>query len=472
MVFASLVFLLFFFPLSLLFNWLHGNINYKNIVLVLFSLIFYAWGEPVWVFLLLFTTLVDFTMARLIEKNENHWRAKMYLGISVFFSLGILVVFKYSGFLCGIFTDITGYSVKAPNLDLPIGISFYTFQSLSYILDVYRGQVSAQKKYLNYLLFISLFHQLVAGPIVRYSDIAQEIEKRSATWADISYGVNRFAWGLFKKVFFANTAGTLVAKYLEGDLGALSISEAIMGIFLFAIQLYYDFSGYSDMAIGMGRMLGFHYLENFNFPYIAKSIKEFWTRWHISLGSFLRDYLFTPIAFNKRHWGKWGVMYALLITFALSGLWHGASWNFIFWGLYFAVLIILEEWFLNRIFKFMGSWLSHVYLILAVFFSYPLFYFTDFQKLKQYFFILFSGSHPWQKTGFTSDLLEHIYWMIAAIIFLTPLGKNMGVYLIQKLSNKPAIIGLANTIASITFLLIAIALLVAKSFNPFLYFRF
>ena len=238
MVFASLVFLLFFFPLSLLFNWLHGNINYKNIVLVLFSLIFYAWGEPVWVFLLLFTTLVDFTMARLIEKNENHWRAKMYLGISVFFSLGILVVFKYSGFLCGIFADITGYSVKAPNLALPIGISFYTFQSLSYIMDVYRGQVSAQKKYLNYLLFISLFHQLVAGPIVRYSDIAQEIEKRTATWADISYGVNRFAWGLFKKVFFANTAGTLVAKYLEGDLGALSISEAIMGIFLFAIQLY------------------------------------------------------------------------------------------------------------------------------------------------------------------------------------------------------------------------------------------
>ena len=472
MVFASLVFLLIFFPLSLLFNFLSKSIQYKNVVLVLFSLLFYAWGEPVWVFLLILTTLIDYFMARLIERHEGHWKAKFFLGVSVVFSLGALVFFKYAGFLCDIFTSLTGIAVQSPQVDLPIGISFYTFQSLSYILDVYRGDVPAQKKYHNYLLFVSLFHQLVAGPIVRYSDIAREIEDRRATWADISYGVNRFAWGLFKKVFFANSAGVLVSKYLEGNLSSLSISEAVLGIFLFAIQLYYDFSGYSDMAIGMGRMLGFHYLENFNFPYISKSIKEFWTRWHISLGSFLRDYLFTPIAFNKRHWGRWGTIYALIVTFALSGLWHGASWNFVLWGLYFAVFILLEEAFLNRIFRFTGNWLAHIYLIAAVFFSYPLFYFVDFNSLKQYYTILFSGKHIWFKPGFWQDLLEQIYWLVAAVVFLTPIGKVVGERISLRFSGNQALVGVFNTLATAAFLLISLAMLVAKSFNPFLYFRF
>jgi alginate O-acetyltransferase complex protein AlgI len=472
MVFASLVFLLLFFPLSLLFNYLFKSIQYKNAMLVAFSLLFYAWGEPVWVFLLVLTTLVDFFMARLIERHEGKWKSKLFLAISVVFSLGALVFFKYAGFLCEIFSALTGIVVRSPQLDLPIGISFYTFQSLSYILDVYRGEVPAQKKYMNYLLFVSLFHQLVAGPIVRYSDIAKEIENRRASWEDISYGVNRFAWGLFKKVFFANSAGVLVGKYLEGNLNSLSVSEAILGMFLFAVQLYYDFSGYSDMAIGMGRILGFHYLENFNFPYISKSIKEFWTRWHISLGSFLRDYLFTPIAFNKRHWGRWGTVYALIVTFALSGLWHGASWNFVLWGLYFAILILVEEAFLNRLFRFTGSWLAHIYLILAVFFSYPLFYFVDFGSLKQYYLVLFSGKQMWFKPGFWQDVLEHIYWLIAAVVFLTPLGKILGQRVSLKFSNTPAIIGFINTIASAVFVLVSIALLVAKSFNPFLYFRF
>ena len=472
MVFASLVFLLIFFPLSLLFNFLSKSIQYKNVVLVLFSLLFYAWGEPVWVFLLIITTVIDYFMARLIERNEGRWKSKLYLGVSVLFSLGALVFFKYAGFLCEIVTGITGIAVRSPQLDLPIGISFYTFQSLSYILDVYRGEVPAQKKYLNYLLFVSLFHQLVAGPIVRYSDIAKEIEDRRATWADISYGVNRFAWGLFKKVFFANSAGVLVSKYLEGNLTTLSISEAVLGIFLFAIQLYYDFSGYSDMAIGMGRMLGFHYLENFNFPYISKSIKEFWTRWHISLGSFLRDYLFTPIAFNRRHWGKWGTIYALIVTFALSGLWHGASWNFVLWGLYFALFILLEEAFLNRVFRFTGPWLAHVYLVTAVFFSYPLFYFLDFNSLKQYYMVLFSGKHIWFKPSFWQDFMEQVFWLTAAVVFLTPLGKTLGQKLSAKLAQTPAVIALFNTAGTLLFLLVSLAMLVAKSFNPFLYFRF
>jgi alginate O-acetyltransferase complex protein AlgI len=472
MVFASLVFLMLFFPLSLIGNYLFKNISVKNSILIVFSLIFYSWGEPVWVFLLLGTTLIDYLMARLIEKNEGSWKSGLFLGISVTFSLGALVFFKYSGFLCDIFNSITGIGVKSHNLDLPIGISFYTFQSISYILDVYRGQVKAQKKYSRYLLFISLFHQLVAGPIVRYSDIEKELENRSAKWDDISYGINRFTWGLFKKVFFANTAGALVAKYLDGNLSQLSIAEAVAGIVFFAIQLYYDFSGYSDMAIGMGRMLGFHYLENFNFPYISKSIKEFWTRWHMSLGTFLRDYLFTPIAFNKRHWGKMGTVYALLITFALSGLWHGASWNFILWGLYFAVLIILEEIILNRFFKITGNWLAHFYLIVAIFLSYPLFYFVDFAALKQYYLILFSGRQPLLKEGFFSEILEHIYWISAAILFLTPAGKFTGDFMKRKLVNYPAVIAVVNTIATVLFLWISISMLVSKSFNPFLYFRF
>jgi alginate O-acetyltransferase complex protein AlgI len=472
MVFSSLVFLLVFFPLSLLGNYLFKSVQAKNIVLILFSLIFYSWGEPVWIFLLLGTTLIDFFMAKLIEKHEGSWRSGLFLGISVFFSVGALVFFKYSGFLCDLFNSMTGISIRSHKLDLPIGISFYTFQSVSYILDVYRGQVKAQTHYSKYLLYISLFHQLVAGPIVRYSDIEKELENRNPKWNDISHGVNRFAWGLFKKVFFANSAGVLVAGYLERDLSNLSVVEAVAGIVLFAIQLYYDFSGYSDMAIGMGRMLGFHYLENFNFPYVSKSIKEFWTRWHMSLGTFLRDYLFTPIAFNKRHWGQAGTVYALIVTFALSGLWHGASWNFILWGLYFAVLIIVEEWFLNRVFKFTGNWLAHCYLIIAIFISYPLFYFVDMEQLKQYYLILFSGKHPFISDAFIPEIQEHIYWLSAALLFLTPAGKNMGDFLKIRLQNSPGLIGLANTMATVAFLWVSISLLVAKSFNPFLYFRF
>lgn len=472
MVFASLVFLLIFFPLSLLGNYLFKNVSVKNSLLIAFSLIFYSWGEPVWVFLLLGTTLIDYTMARLIEKHEGQWKANLFLVVSISFSLGALVFFKYAGFLCDIFNSVTGLRYKSHNLDLPIGISFYTFQSISYILDVYRGQVKAQKKYSNYLLFISLFHQLVAGPIVRYSDIEKELENRKPKWDDISYGVNRFTWGLFKKVFFANTAGVLVAGYLDRDFTHLSVAEAAAGMVLFAVQLYYDFSGYSDMAIGMGRILGFHYLENFNFPYVSKSIKEFWTRWHMSLGTFLRDYLFTPIAFNKRHWGKIGTIYALIITFALSGLWHGASWNFILWGLYFAVLIILEEWFLNRVFKVTGKWLAHCYLIIAIFISYPLFYFVDFGLLKQYYLVLFSGKHPLSSDMFIPELQEHIYWLAAALFFLTPAGKNIGDYFKNKLRNRPGLISMANTFAAVMFLWVSISMLVAKSFNPFLYFRF
>lgn len=472
MVFASLYFLLIFFPISLLVYLLCPNIGMKNFVLIFFSILFYSWGEPVWVFLLLFTTLIDFQMAKLIEKYIDNSKAKLFLWISIGLSLGSLIFFKYSGFLVENVSFFTGINIQCPKMDLPIGISFYTFQSISYMVDVYNGKVKAQRDYSKYLLFISLFHQLVAGPIVRYTDIEKEINSRSVSWKDISYGVDRFVWGLFKKVFFANTAAVLVDSCFERDLSSLTVAECIFGLVMFAIQLYYDFSGYSDMAIGMGRMIGFKYDENFNFPYASKSIKEFWSRWHISLGTFLRDYLFNPIAFKRKKWGKFALVYSLIITFFVSGLWHGASWNFVFWGLYFAFLIIIEEWFLTGFLKKLGAWAQHTYLILAVIFSYTFFYFVDFHKLVEFLTVLFHAKTPWYNEDIINVLLNRGVWLIVSVFFLFPWGNQILNYGIQKWNINRSVIGAFRFVVNLCLLCVAISLLVAKSYNPFLYFRF
>lgn len=472
MVFASLSFLLLFLPLSLLAYVLFKDIRIKNWILIVFSLIFYAWGEPVWVFLLIGTTIIDFFMAKLIEKNEDSQKSRVYLWLSIGISLGALIFFKYTGFILENLKIATGISIKYPNVDMPIGISFYTFQSISYILDVYNGKVKAQKKYANYLLFISLFHQLVAGPIVRYTDIEKQITSRNVSIADISSGTNRFIWGLFKKVFFANTAAIIVAGYFEGELVGLSVLECLFGLSIFAIQLYYDFSGYSDMAIGMGRMIGFTYNENFNFPYASRSIKEFWSRWHISLGTFLRDYLFTPISFKRKKWGKASLIYSLIMTFFLSGLWHGASWNFVLWGLYFAFFIIIEEWFLVKWMKKLGDWIQHLYLLVVIVFSYSFFYFVDFHRLIEFFQVLFGTNTPLYNVTMVDTVNRNGLWLIGAIFFLFPWGKNVGCYLIGKFKIVSAMVEFLGPFVNLAMLMISISYLVAKSYNPFLYFRF
>ena len=301
MVFASLIFLFLFLPLNLVLYYLSGNKNYRNILLVVFSFFFYSWGEPVWILVMLFSATVDFVIALLIEQYRKTSWAKFFLILSITVNIGLLVLFKYSAFLYQNINDWFGLSLEVPTFTLPIGISFYTFQTISYVVDVYRNELKAQRSYLKYFMFVSLYHQLVAGPIVRYNHIANEIENRTTNIKDISQGVNRFCIGLFKKVFIANIAGELVQQYLNSDLTTLSVGGGWFGLLMFAIQIYFDFSGYSDMAIGLGWMFGFHYHENFNYPYIAASATDFWRRWHISLGTFFRDYIYIPLGGSKKN---------------------------------------------------------------------------------------------------------------------------------------------------------------------------
>ena len=341
MVFSNLFFIYLFLPLNLILYFISSNKTWRNGVLLAFSLFFYAWGEPVWVFMLMLTAFLDYTWARCIEYfrlSGQSRRMKLALAASLLFDLGMLGVFKYSGFFVENLNLLTGLSLPVPQISLPIGISFYTFQTISYVLDVYRGQVPAQKSYCKYLMYLSSYHQLVAGPIVRYSDVAAQIEERHTTPQDMSEGITRFCIGLTKKVVLANAAGKLVEQYLNAPLQELSVAGAWFGVLLYSIQLYYDFSAYSDMAIGLGRMFGFHYHTNFNYPYLAKSVTDFWRRWHISLGSFFRDYVYIPLGGNRRH-----QLLNISVVWLLTGLWHGASWNFVLWGAFYGILLMVEK---------------------------------------------------------------------------------------------------------------------------------
>ena len=327
MVFSSAVFLSVFFPLFLLLYFLNKNTKYKNIVLVCASLVFYAWGEPVWVLLLLLSGFLDYINGRMIGKYFGKWQAKMFLVLSVVQNMLILGTFKYSGFFIETINQILGTEFYAMRFNhLPIGISFYTFQTLTYTIDAYRGRFAPQKSLLNYMTYLCMFPQLVAGPIVRYLEVNQWLDKREITKEAVSEGITRFSVGMGKKVILANNAGAAAQILLDGNLSVLSGVGAWLGITLFAFQIYFDFSGYSDMAIGLGKMLGFTFPENFNYPYISKSVSEFWRRWHMTLGGFFRDYVYIPLGGNRRY-----QLRNLAIVWFLTGLWHGASWNFIFW---------------------------------------------------------------------------------------------------------------------------------------------
>ena len=301
MVFSNTLFLYLFLPINLILYYAVKNRKWKNFILIIFSLAFYAWGEPVWIFLLIFSSLVDYGHGLFIEKHRGTKLAKIGLLSSICINLGLLITFKYSAFLYENLNTIFNLSLEIPKFSLPIGISFYTFQTLSYTVDVYKGQVKAQKNFSKFLMYVSLYHQLVAGPIVRYSDVEEEIESRVTTIENFSSGISRFTIGLAKKVLIANVAGKFVTQYMNSDLSSITVLEAWFGIAMFTIQIYFDFSGYSDMAIGLGKMFGFTYMENFNYPYISKSATEFWRRWHISLGSFFRDYVYIPLGGNRKN---------------------------------------------------------------------------------------------------------------------------------------------------------------------------
>ena len=344
MVFSSLMFMCIFLPIVLIAYNLSKNLTYKNTVLIIASLFFYAWGEPIWVVLLIFSAFVDYINGRIIDKYYARAGATIALVSSLVINLGLLAMFKYSGFFIENINTFLHTSISNPNFKLPIGISFYTFQTLSYTIDMYRGKTRVQKSFLGFLAYVSMFPQLVAGPIVRYSTVASELNSRRVTADDFAYGVKRFTAGMCKKVMLANSSGAVASMVLDST--RLTVASSWLGIIMYTFQIYFDFSGYSDMAIGLGRMLGFHFGENFEYPYISRSITEFWRRWHISLSTFFRDYVYIPLGGNRYH-----AIRNIFIVWLLTGLWHGASWNFIFWGLFYGVLLFIEKHCLKRNFK-------------------------------------------------------------------------------------------------------------------------
>ena len=471
MVFANLFFLYIFLPVNLILYYATRSYAVRNFVLVAMSFLFYAWGEPVWVLLLLASGFMVWFCSLLVERFAGTRRGKAALIFAVTISLSLLGIFKYSGFLIENINAVLPLSLPIPQFSLPIGISFYTFQMISYIVDVYRGDVKAQPSFLRFIMYVSMYFQLVAGPIVRYSDVAWEIDHRTANANDISHGITRFCIGLLKKVAVANVAGSLLVQYMDGDLTKVTVLGSWFGAVLFMLQIYYDFSGYSDMAIGLGLMFGFHFVENFNYPYIAKTATEFWRRWHISLSSFLRDYLYIPLGGNRSHaWRN------LFVVWFATGLWHGASWNFILWGLFFGVLIALERLGLRNLLEKLPGFISHFYLLFVVLISWVIFYFTDLSRAAQYLGIMFGLSgQPLTNSQTLLALEGNLFWLILAVVFCLPLARIASQQITAAAAvSRPRqiILGILVPVMNLGILLICTAMLSGQSYNPFLYYRF
>lgn len=471
MVFANLFFLYIFLPVNLILYYATCSYAVRNFVLVAMSFLFYAWGEPVWVLLLLASGFMVWLCSLLVERFAGTRRGKAALILAVTIGLSLLGIFKYSGFLIENINAVLPLSLPVPQFSLPIGISFYTFQMISYIVDVYRGDVKAQPSFLRFIMYVSMYFQLVAGPIVRYSDVAWEIGHRTANANDISHGITRFCIGLLKKVAVANVAGSLLVQYMDGDLTKVTVLGSWFGAVLFMLQIYYDFSGYSDMAIGLGLMFGFHFVENFNYPYIAKTATEFWRRWHISLSSFLRDYLYIPLGGNRSHaWRN------LFVVWFATGLWHGASWNFILWGLFFGVLIALERLGLRNLLEKLPGFISHFYLLFAVLISWVIFYFTDLSRAAQYLGIMFGLSgQPLTNSQTLLALEGNLFWLILAVVFCLPLARIASQQITAAAAvSRPRqiILGILVPVMNLGILLICTAMLSGQSYNPFLYYRF
>ena len=462
MVFSSLLFLCIFLPAVLLLYYLSRNMTYKNIVLVVFSVIFYAWGEPVWVLALIFSALVDYWNGRAIGRFPKY--KKWFLLCSIVINLGLLGTFKYSGFIVENINNLLGTSIPFRGFSLPLGISFYTFQTMSYTIDVYRGEVRVQKSFLKFMTYVSMFPQLVAGPIVRYSDIEGQIDNRRVSKEDFEAGIFRFIVGLFKKVVLANSAGKLVTMLLGGDLSQASAATAWLGILMYTFQIYFDFSGYSDMAIGMGRFFGFRFLENFDYPYISKNATEFWRRWHMSLGSFFRDYVYIPLGGNRRFHVR-----NILVVWFLTGLWHGASWNFILWGLYYGVILLIEKKLFGGALLRLPKVLGIVYSMVVVIFGWSLFYFTDLSQLGTFLRCAFGGSGVWVDYLAVSTLLSNIWLLAALIIASTPM---LAGFARRVQAKAPAVAAAASPVMIAGVMFLCFTLLVGETYNPFLYFRF
>lgn len=439
---------------------------FANSVLIIFSLIFYAWGEPFYIALMLFSVMINYIVGLLIDRGTKKSKAALTLGIIL--NIAIICVFKYSGFIAENL-NMLGLQLDIPDIKLPIGISFYTFQSLSYLADVYYGRVSGQRSMSGLLLYISMFPQLIAGPIVRYTTVSEEINTRSSSLTDVADGSFRFLVGLGKKVIIANQLSELSTFFLDGDIGSLSMAGAWIGMIAFTFQIYFDFSGYSDMAIGLGRCFGFEFDENFNYPYISETITDFWRRWHISMGSFFRDYVYIPLGGNRRHQPL-----NILAVWFLTGLWHGASWNFVIWGLYFGVILIIEKYTIVNVQEKIPKALLHIYSMFIIIFGWVIFYFTDFGRLGEFIGVLFgAGSAPKWDIVTRGELTGNLYLLIAAAVCSLPLGHLIGEQYSKTMQKGGAIpMTIGKCLCALILLLVSTLLLVGESNNPFLYFRF
>ncbi|SCH18848.1 D-alanyl-lipoteichoic acid biosynthesis protein DltB [uncultured Clostridium sp.] len=457
-VFSSIAFIFYFLPLVLICYYL-SPYRLRNLVLFIFSLFFYAWGEPLYIFIMIFSIFSDYIHAIIIDKNRGNIKSKIALISSIIINLSLLAFFKYSDFLISIYNNISNNNIPLLNIVLPIGISFYTFQTMSYSIDVYRNEAPVQKNIISLASYITLFPQLVAGPIVRYSDIANDLNNRTHNFDKLYDGVCRFIIGLSKKVILANNLGIIWFNIKSSNYNNLSISTAWLGIICFTLQIYFDFSGYSDMAIGLGKMFGFSFLENFNYPYISKSITEFWRRWHMSLGIWFRDYVYIPLGGNRCAKSRW--LFNIMVVWFLTGLWHGASFNFILWGLYFGFILILEKLFLLEKLKSLPNIVSHLYVIILILISFVLFDITSFNDVFKYYKAMFNFNNVLIDKTFLYYLVPNISILIIGILASTPIFKNI--------LSKYTII---KFIALILGLIISTAFLVDSTFNPFLYFRF
>ena len=472
MVFSSITFLLYFLPFFL---WVYLMVpkSWKNGVALVFSVVFYAWGAPQFVFILLASTIIDFYLVRHMHRQKSLKAKKTFLTLSILLNVGLLAYFKYANFfvdnLSSLFQEMGMSSLAWVEIALPIGISFYTFQTLTYSIDIYRGQDKPLEKVTDYLLYIMLFPQMIAGPIVRFSSIASQLRSRTQTNTQFVQGLYRFSLGLGKKVLIANPMGSLANGIIDGGISDLSSPHAWLGILAYTFQIYFDFSGYSDMAIGLGKMMGFSFPENFNNPYVSKSITEFWRRWHITLGAWMRDYLYIPLGGNKR--GVFRTYANLWLVFLVSGLWHGAAWNFVAWGAFHGMFLVFDKLFLlkflNRIPKLIA--ISFTFIISML--GWVIFRIEDFHSALDYYSILFTGSGDFSQIAISSHQATVLSFAILfSFITLFKFGSRFEFYSLSESSSIKQ-----NTLKFVTtlcLLAVSLAWLTTSSFNPFIYFRF
>ena len=468
MVFSSLEFLFFYLPAVLLIYFLIPTrfLAVRNLALLVVSVLFYGWSEPSYIWIMFLSIVVDYTCGRLVSKHKQTApkKAKAALIASVVINVGILGFFKYADFIIENLALIPAFSnLKPLGVVLPVGISFYTFQTMSYTLDVYLGEAKVQKNIATFGSYVTMFPQLIAGPIVRYRDVDNALRARSHTIENAVCGIKRFVCGLAKKVLLANTAGVFYESFAAGVESQPSILGSWMGVVFFSFQIYFDFSGYSDMAIGLGKIMGFDFPENFNYPYISTSITDFWRRWHITLSTWFREYVYIPLGGNRK--GKFRTFINLILVWFLTGLWHGASWNFVLWGLYFAVLLILEKAFLSKLLSKLPRFIAHIYSLVFIVFGWFIFIYCDISNPSAYLSAMFTSRFVSQLAIY--DFVRSIVFLIILIIASIPLPHKIYCKIKDKLAIKVIMCVLLPLM-----ILLCTAYLVDSSYNPFLYFRF